>query len=59
MSYLIRNTHLIDPINNFDEITDILIENSKISKIGKGISSDKAVIINGDGLFSLPAAGKV
>lgn len=54
MSYLIRNTHLIDPINNFDEITDILIENSKISKIGKGISSDKAVIINGDGLVTCP-----
>lgn len=54
MSYLIRNTHLINPANNFDEITDILIENSKISKIGKGISSDKAVILNGDGLVTCP-----
>lgn len=32
---LIKNGRLIDPKNNIDEVTDILIEDTKIKKIGK------------------------
>ena len=37
---LIKNGRLIDPKNNIDEVTDILIEDTKIKKIGK-IADDK------------------
>lgn len=34
---LIKNGHIINPANNFNEISDILIENEKIIKISKNI----------------------
>jgi dihydroorotase len=40
MNLLIRNGRLIDPAHRRDEITDVLIENGKISRIGKALKSD-------------------
>lgn len=40
MNLLIRNGRLIDPAHHRDEVTDILIESGKISRIGKLLKSD-------------------
>jgi dihydroorotase len=44
MKLLIRNGRLIDPANQFDAITDILIENGKIARIGQKLPAEKKVI---------------
>lgn len=38
MKVIIRNGHIIDPSTKLDKVADILIEDGKISKIGKKIS---------------------
>jgi dihydroorotase len=43
---LIKNGRLIDPKNNIDECTDILLKDRKVFKIGKSISEPKAKKIN-------------
>ena len=40
MSLLIHNGRLIDPAHRRDEVTDLLIEDGKISRIGKLLKSD-------------------
>jgi dihydroorotase len=40
MNLLIRNGRLIDPAHRRDEVTDVLIENGKIARIGKSLKSD-------------------
>jgi dihydroorotase len=40
MNLLIRNGRVIDPAHRRDEVTDVLIENGKISRIGKALKSD-------------------
>lgn len=40
MNLLIRNGRLLDPAHRRDEITDVLIENGKIGRIGKGLKAD-------------------
>ena len=40
MNLLIRNGRLIDPAHRRDEVTDLLIENGKVSRIGKSLKSD-------------------
>lgn len=44
MKLLIRNGRLIDPANRFDAITDVLIENGKIARIGQKLPTEKKVI---------------
>ena len=51
MKYLIQGGRVIDPANQMDKNTDILIEDGKIAAIGKNLSADGAEII--------PAQGKV
>ncbi len=49
MKILIKNGRVIDPCNEKDEITDILIENSKIKEISKNIrlrNDDDILIVN-------------
>lgn len=46
MKVLIKNGRVIDPANNVDGILDILIENSKISKISKDIKNQVDTTIN-------------
>lgn len=52
---LIKNGHVVDPSQNLNEICDVLIENGKISRIGK--FSDKefsGTIIDAKGLHVFP-----
>lgn len=37
MKVLIKNGRALDPASKFDEVSDILIEDGKIVKIGKAI----------------------
>ncbi|ETP73431.1 putative amidohydrolase [Lachnospiraceae bacterium JC7] len=34
---LIKNGHVIDPLNDIDEVTDVLVDGSRIEKIGKDL----------------------
>jgi dihydroorotase len=46
MKILIKNGRVIDPANNLDACLDILIENSKISKIAKDIRAGANIVID-------------
>lgn len=46
MSLLIKNGHVVDPVNNVDEILDILIEGKYIKKIGKNIKSSSKEVFD-------------
>lgn len=58
MNLLIRNGRLIDPAHHRDEVTDLLIENGKISRIGKSLKPDgpksETQIIDGTNQWVLP-----
>ncbi|MBI3596884.1 MAG: dihydroorotase [Nitrospirae bacterium] len=58
MNLLIRNGRLIDPAHRRDEMTDVLIENGKISRIGKTLKSDgpksETQIIDGTDQWVVP-----
>lgn len=51
---LIKNIRLIDPYTGFDNITDILISDGKITEINKNISSEDSDVIDGSGLTAAP-----
>jgi len=40
MSLLIKNGHVVDPVNDIDEVLDILIEKNLIKKVGKNIKAN-------------------
>ncbi|MCX5706929.1 MAG: dihydroorotase, partial [Candidatus Omnitrophica bacterium] len=46
MKILIKGGRVIDPANNLEEICDILIEGSKISKVAKNIKVDAEKVID-------------
>lgn len=52
MSLLIQNVHAVDV--NFDEITDIFIQDGKIFRIGKNLHADAEQVIDGTGLTAMP-----
>lgn len=54
MSLLIKNGHIVDPVNKLDGVADILIDGEKISRIGKNISAKGATIIEAKGKLVLP-----
>lgn len=54
MSILIKNGHVIDPANNRDEVLDILIEWTKIKKVGKSLAVEADEIIDATGLVVTP-----
>ena len=54
MKMLIKNGRIIDPANNLDNCLDILIENSKISKVGKDIKSNIQETIDAKGKVVIP-----
>jgi dihydroorotase len=58
MNVLIRNGRLIDPAHRRDEVTDLLIENGKVSRIGKALKSDgpksETQIIDGTDKWVVP-----
>ncbi len=51
---VIRNGRVVDPANNLDEVTDILIEGGRISAISKKIKKKEAKIIDARGKLVLP-----
>ncbi|MSR77335.1 MAG: dihydroorotase [Candidatus Omnitrophica bacterium] len=54
MKYLIRDVCLVDPKRKREEVTDVLIENGKISEISKSISASDAETIEGKGKHLVP-----
>lgn len=54
MSILIKNAHVVDPENNIDKVVDILIEDRKISNVGKISNKKDARIIDAKGKMVLP-----
>ena len=51
---LIKNGRVVDPANNLDAISDILVEDAKIAKVGKNIKANGAQIIDADNKIILP-----
>ncbi|MDD4940686.1 MAG: dihydroorotase [Candidatus Omnitrophica bacterium] len=54
MKILIKNGRVIDPANNIDDIRDILIENTRIARIGKGLTNGPDKTIDAAGKIVLP-----
>ena len=54
MQILIKNGRVIDPANNFDQLTDLLIEDGKIKRIGTNISASDAEIFDATNLIVAP-----
>ena len=54
MKILIKNGRVIDPVNNLDEVSDILVDGSKISKVAKNIKVEADNIIEADGKIVIP-----
>lgn len=57
--FVIRNGRVIDPHNGIDEITDIVIENGRIARIGKlqGIFPSSTIAESSTEVPSLNASG--
>ena len=43
---MIRNGRVIDPVQQIDKITDVLIEDGKIAKIGSRIAAKDAEVFD-------------
>ena len=54
MPYLIKGAHAVDPQTGLDEIIDVLIEDEKIAKVGKGLEAKDAETIDGSGKYLVP-----
>ncbi|TRZ94147.1 dihydroorotase [bacterium] len=54
MKILIKNGRVIDPANNIDDIRDILIEDTKISQVAKGIKNGCQQIIDAKDKIIIP-----
>ena len=54
MNLIIKNGRVIDPSQNLDEELDILIENGKVTKIGKKINAPDFKEVDAKGLFVFP-----
>ena len=54
MKILIKGGHVIDPANNINDVWDILIENTKIVKVGKNLNGSADKIINAVGKIVMP-----
>ena len=54
MRLLIKGGRVIDPANNLDEVTDILVENKLISKVAKNIEPNGSQVIDAAGRIVIP-----
>lgn len=54
MSVLVKQARVIDPANSLDKVCDLLIEDGRISKVGrfKAMNADK--VLDAEGLLALP-----
>ena len=54
MSILIKDGHIVDPVNNIDEVRDVLVENGKISNVAKNIVVNTKTTIDAKGKIVIP-----
>ncbi len=54
MRILIKNGHVIDPANNIDMVSDILVEDEKIADIKAGITDTADTVIDASGKYVVP-----
>lgn len=54
MGILIKNGRIIDPLSNRDEITDLYVEDGKVSQVRKNIEKDAERVIDATGLLVMP-----
>jgi len=54
MSILIKNGHVVDPANSIDEVKDILVQGSQISKIAHNIAAGNQTVIDAKGKIVIP-----
>lgn len=54
MKILLKGARVVDPANNIDDKLDILIENSKISKLAKNIKNGAEKVIDASGKIIIP-----
>lgn len=54
MNLLIKNGRVIDPASKLDGIIDVLIENGKIKRLGKGVRPENHKVIEARGLVVVP-----
>ena len=54
MSIFIKDGRVIDPANKIDAVMDILIENNKIFKVAKNISSNADIVIDASNKIVVP-----
>lgn len=54
MAYLIKGAHLVDPQVALDEVADVLIEGTKISKVAQNIEDTDATVVDGTGKYLVP-----
>lgn len=54
MDILIKNAKVVDPRHKLNEVTDVLIADGKISKVGKNLTASGAETVDGTGKVLLP-----
>ncbi|HOU35760.1 MAG TPA: dihydroorotase [Candidatus Omnitrophota bacterium] len=54
MKILIKSGRVIDPANNVDDIRDILIDNTRIARVGKGLNNGADKTIDAAGKIVMP-----
>lgn len=54
MKILIKGGRVIDPAQGRDEIVDVLIEDGKIAKVGKGLPANGAEVVDASGKLVTP-----
>ena len=56
-AFFVKNGRVIDPSQNLDEVTDLLIKDGKIDRIGRNLTEDldsQGNVINVDGCIVTP-----
>jgi dihydroorotase len=54
MKTIIKNGRVIDPANNIDDVKDIVIENTKIGKVGRNGNNGADQVIDASGKIVMP-----
>jgi len=54
MDILLKDGHIVDPVNRLDSTSDILIRDEKIAKVGKNLRANGAKTIDCKGKYVLP-----
>ncbi len=51
---LLKNAHVVDPLNHVNEVCDVAIENGKIAEVGKDLQGKAEEVIDFTGLVLQP-----